>query len=282
MFLLFERPFERPLTQSFFCLFNIVYFSIFFFLKGELTKKIVGQEFTLPSENPDTTVGSMLALKLHLFAGELEELSDQSTKEAKMEKQLAELKERWHVVEWFKEPYGGDETGTVNLLNIAGDDFEMLENDQLTIQGMMGSRYLATFEEEVTQWQRELAGVADVMVVLSDNQRVWSYLEPLFMKSKEVREELPEDAARFKTIDGDVKIILKTAETTKFILPACNVDGLYDELEQIQERLSGNSVVLFFLSSSFDNNFMCTNDVRSVKRILSVYLYFFFFFFCDI
>ena len=57
-------------------------------------------------------------------------------------------------------------TGTVNLLNIAGDDFEMLENDQLTIQGMMGSRYLATFEDEVTQWQRELAGVADVMVVL--------------------------------------------------------------------------------------------------------------------
>ena len=36
------------------------------------------------------------------------------------------------------------------------------------------------------------------MVVLADNQRVWSYLEPLFMKSKEVQEELPEDAARFK------------------------------------------------------------------------------------
>ena len=74
----------------------------------------------------------------------------------------------------------------------------MLENDQLTIQGMMGSRYLMTFEEEVTRWQKELAAVADVMIVLADNQRVWSYLEPLFMKSKEVQEELPEDAKRFK------------------------------------------------------------------------------------
>ena len=39
----------------------------------------------------------MLKLELHLFAAQLEELSDQSTKEAKMEKQLAELKERWNV-----------------------------------------------------------------------------------------------------------------------------------------------------------------------------------------
>jgi len=29
---------------------------------------------------------------------------------------------------------------------------------------MMGSRYLATFEEEVTTWQKELVAVADVMV----------------------------------------------------------------------------------------------------------------------
>ena len=114
----------------------------------------------------------------------------------------------------------------------------MLENDQLTIQGMMGSRYLATFEEEVTTWQKELAAVADVMVVLADNQRVWSYLEPLFMKSKEVQEELPEDAARFKHIDNDVKKLLKEAELTRFILKACNKEGLYDLLEGVQDRLS--------------------------------------------
>ena len=204
----------------------------------ELTKGIVGQEFVFPQNNPDCKVGDMLALKLHLFAGQLEELSDQSTKEAKMEKQLADLKERWAVVEWWMDTYGGDESGSVKLLKITDDDFEMLENDQLTIQGMMGSRYLATFEEEVTTWQKELAAVADVMVVLADNQRVWSYLEPLFMKSKEVQEELPEDAARFKHIDNDVKKLLKEAELTRFILHACNKEGLYDLLEGVQDRLS--------------------------------------------
>lgn len=204
----------------------------------ELTKKIVGVDFVLPSNNPDTKVGDMLKLELHLFAAQLEELSDQSTKEAKMEKQLADLRERWQVVEWFMDAYGGDATGSVKLLKITDDDFEMLENDQLTIQGMMGSRYLATFEDEITRWQKELAAVADVMVVLADNQRVWSYLEPLFMKSKEVQEELPEDAARFKHIDQEVKKVLKDAEVTLFILKACNKEGLYDLLEGIQDRLS--------------------------------------------
>ena len=75
----------------------------------------------MPDDDPTTTVGVMLALDLHLFSGELEELSDQSTKEAKMEKQLADLQERWAVVEWWKEKYGGDETGTVKLIKITDD-----------------------------------------------------------------------------------------------------------------------------------------------------------------
>jgi len=54
----------------------------------DLTKKIVGQDFTLPMDDSAMTVGVMLGLQLHLYAGELEELSDQSMKEAKMEKQL--------------------------------------------------------------------------------------------------------------------------------------------------------------------------------------------------
>ena len=67
---------------------------------------------------------------------------------------------------------------------------------------------------------------------------MWSYLEPLFLKSKEVQEELPEDAARFKHIDNDVKKLLKEARLTRFILHACNKEGLYDLLEWLKYGLS--------------------------------------------
>ena len=204
----------------------------------KMVMDMVGQEFTPPPEDDNATLGDMLKFELHTKVDALEELSDCSTKEAKMEKQLAQLGENWSVVKWFKEPYGGDDTGETQLLRILDDDFEMLENDQLTVQSLMGNRYLATFEEEVVGWQRSLAAIADVLIVLADNQRVWSYLEPLFMKSAEVQMELPEDAKRFKTIDSDFKKILKEAELTEYIKPACNKAGLYDDLEKIQERLA--------------------------------------------
>ena len=200
----------------------------------DLVKTITGKTFTPPYEDKNCTVGDMLALELHLYANEVEELSDQSTKEAKMETQLAELQERWAVVEFFLDEY--QDTG-VFMVKIKDDDNEVLENDQLTIQGMMGSRYLSTFEESVLGWQKSLANIADSMVVLNDVQRTWSYLEPLFMKSEEVKKELPEDAKRFARVDVDVKQILKVAAEDKFCKIALNKEGLYDELERLQSEL---------------------------------------------
>ena len=74
----------------------------------------------------------------------------------------------------------------------------MLENDQLVIQGMMASRYLAQFEQEVNGWQKALFNVNEVFLLVGDIQRTWSYLEPLFIHSEEVKRELPEDASRFR------------------------------------------------------------------------------------
>lgn len=50
---------------------------------------------------------------------------------------------------------------------------------------------------------------SDVFTILQEIQRTWSYLEPLFIGSEEVKKELPEDAKRFETIDADVKDLLK-------------------------------------------------------------------------
>ncbi len=101
----------------------------------------------------------------------------------------------------------------------------------------MASRFLATFEVEVTTWQKALAMVADVMVILNDIQRTWSYLEPLFVGSEEVKRELPDTAEKFAGIDMDVKGLLAEALATKNIRTACNRAGLYEELERLLELL---------------------------------------------
>jgi hypothetical protein len=57
----------------------------------------------------------------------------------------------------------------VRLLKLSEDDFETLEQDQLAIQNMTASRFLATFETEVMGWQKSLAMVADVMAQVGNS-----------------------------------------------------------------------------------------------------------------
>jgi dynein heavy chain len=102
---------------------------------------------------------------------------------------------------------------------------------------MLGSRYLAQFESEVTGWNRELGATAEVLVQLTEIQRTWSYLEPLFIGSDEVKKELPETAERFAGIDVDVKKMLKKAWATRRIKAACNEPGLLGSLESTQSQL---------------------------------------------
>lgn len=201
----------------------------------DLLMKATKKTFTPPHEDASMKLANLLELNLHDFTSDVEEIYDQAMKEEKMEETLRKLGETWGGVNWVAEPY--KEGSDVRLLKLSEEDFETLETDQLGVQGMMASRYLATFEAEVTGWQKSLSMVSEVLILLAEIQRNWSYLEPLFIGSDEVRRELPDDAQRFEGIDRDVKAILRAADSTRNVKDACNKDGLFKELERLQGEL---------------------------------------------
>lgn len=90
---------------------------------------------------------------------------------------------------------------------------------------------------QVNSWQQALGAVYEIYVLVSEIQRTWSYLEPLFIGSEEVKRELPEDAVRFAGIDDNVKKVLRESWNTKNVKASCNVEGLLKHLERIQEQL---------------------------------------------
>ncbi len=187
-----------------------------------------------PEHNAELTLGELVALNLLQFAGDIEEMCDQATKEEKMEGQLVGLEARWETIAWQMDSY---KDTNVPLLKMAEEDFEALENDQLIVQGLNNSRYKAQFEAQVAAWQLALGTVNEVYVLFQNIQRTWSYLEPLFIGSDEVKRELPEDAFRFAGIDLDVRQILHEAWGMKNVKASCTMDGLPAYLEQILQRL---------------------------------------------
>jgi dynein heavy chain, axonemal len=192
---------------------------------------VTGAFIALPSVNPSLRLSDVLALELHNFSTDVEEITDKAMKELKQEEALAKLEKTWATVEFHMSYYMDS---TVPLLKLSEQDFETLEADQLISQGMAASRYVF-FKAQSLQWVRSLNTVAETLQLLGEIQRVWSYLEPLFVGSEEVKKELPQDAARFQVVDEQVRTLLRQMWATRNVMKACNQPGLFVQLEKLQK-----------------------------------------------
>jgi dynein heavy chain len=179
------------------------------------------------------TLGHILSMNIHMFIAEVEDITDRAMKEQKMEITIIDIRERWSNITFIST---GSNEG-IALLGISEDDYETLESDLLTLQGMLASRYLSYFEENVNTLNKELFNVNEVYASVLEIQRTWSYLEPLFVQSEEVKLELPEDTMRFAAIDLDFRSVLKTAWSINCVKIAFNQNGLQEVLDGVLEQL---------------------------------------------
>ena len=183
--------------------------------------------------DPAFRLADLLALELHRFEEDVGEIVDRAQKEEKMDNTLNKIDETWARIEFS---FSQHKDSNIQLAKLLDEDVEAMEDNQLAVQGMLANRYFATFEERILSWNRRLGTVYDVVQVLNEIQRQWAYLESLFIHSEEVKKELPEDAARFKGIDAEVKKILINAYETKNVVTVCCTEGLLAKLED-QQRL---------------------------------------------
>ncbi len=198
--------------------------------------EVTHKNFVPPLDNPEMILQEIIDLHLHEFAGDVDEVCDQSQKEDKMEKQLMDLDDRYKKLNWMKDDYKTD--ATVPMLKMDGDDFEVLEADQLAVQGMLASRYIAQFQTECDAWRESLNNIAEGFAMFQEIQRTWSYLEPLFIGSAEVRKELPQDAKRFAKVDEVIRDTLRSTFKHTNIKVSCDVPGLLKTLENANEQLN--------------------------------------------
>uniref|UniRef100_A0A4X2LC28 AAA+ ATPase domain-containing protein n=1 Tax=Vombatus ursinus TaxID=29139 RepID=A0A4X2LC28_VOMUR len=184
--------------------------------------------------NDDTTLEDLLKLELHNFEEEIRGIVDKAVKEMDMEKVLKELKTTWTGMEFQYEPHSRT---TVPLLRSDEDLIEILEDNQVQLQNLMTSKYIAFFLEEVSDWQKKLSTADAVISVWFEVQRTWSHLESIFIGSEDIRAQLPKDSKHFEGIDIDFKELVYDAQKTPNVVEATNKAGVHEKLEDIQNRL---------------------------------------------
>ncbi|XP_017170010.1 dynein axonemal heavy chain 9 isoform X1 [Mus musculus] len=190
-----------------------------------------GVNFTM---NQDTTLAHLLQLQLHHFEDEVRGIVDRAVKEMSMEKTLKELQTTWASMEFQYESHARTR---VPLLQSDEDLIEVLEDNQVQLQNLMMSKYVAFFLEEVSSWQKKLSTADSVISIWFEVQRTWSHLESIFIGSEDIRAQLPQDSKRFEGIDSDFRELAYDAQKTPNVVEATNKSGLYEKLEDIQSRL---------------------------------------------
>ncbi|XP_067860662.1 dynein axonemal heavy chain 17-like [Heptranchias perlo] len=183
----------------------------------------------------ETTLADLLRLQLHNFEDEVRNIVDKSVKESGMEKVLTQLDNIWSIMEFEHEPHSRTR---IMLLKGSDELVETLEDNQVQLQNLISSKYIAYFLKQVSSWQNKLSTADSVIAIWFEVQRTWVHLESIFIGSEDIRTQLPEDSKRFEAIDVDFKELMADAIKTPNVVVATNKPGLYDKLEEIQGRLT--------------------------------------------
>ncbi|KAJ3198630.1 hypothetical protein HDU82_001178, partial [Entophlyctis luteolus] len=194
--------------------------------------KTTGVTFVLTK---DMKFQDLLSLQLHKFEDDVKNIVDRATKELSMEKVLNDLSKTWAVMEFT---YEIQESTKTALLRSSEELIETLEDNQVMLQNMMSSKFVAHFESQISKWQNTLSTVDSVTTLWLEVQQTWSHLENIFMGSEDIRAQLPEDSKRFDGIDSRYKELMAEACKTPNAVEACMKEGLFEVLEKLQSQLA--------------------------------------------
>uniref|UniRef100_T1IU37 Dynein beta chain, ciliary n=1 Tax=Strigamia maritima TaxID=126957 RepID=T1IU37_STRMM len=182
-----------------------------------------------------TTLADLLKLNLHNFEEEVRNIVDRSVKEMAMEKTMRDMNSTWTnmLFEFEKHPRTGN-----TLLKVGEELVEVLEDNQVQLQTLMSSKYIAFFLDEVSGWQQKLSTADQVISVWLEVQRTWTNLESIFIGSEDIRMQLPKDSARFDNVDKVFKRLMDDLTKTPKIIQGTAKPGLVEILEKLQSDLT--------------------------------------------
>jgi len=193
--------------------------------------RICGKTFVMDTK---FKLDHLLALNLHEFQDSVGDIVEQARQELKIDNQLQKIISTWAGLELQYEPF--KQTG-VYVLKPADTVIEALDDNENSLQNMMGNRFMSFFEVEINEWRTKLSKVRAVLDIWAEVQRAWCSLESIFLGSEDIREQLPEDAKRFDTIDGDFREQMGSAKETKNPIEACTAEGREEAFIKCQNNL---------------------------------------------
>jgi dynein heavy chain len=178
------------------------------------------------------TLGNLLTMDLSRFVDQIGEIVTEAMQELKIETELKKVEDIWKDMS-----FSIAKAGSSYLLRAADDIQLELEDSQLNLQTMGGSRFAREYLDVIRGWDKKLNHVSEVMEVWFKVQSRWRYLESIFIGAEDIRQQLPEEAKKFDAVDKAFKDIMNTTSKAPNVVTACHVDKRLETLESLLDRL---------------------------------------------
>ena len=213
------------------------------------------------------TLSDMLKLNLLTRIETISKVGDVAGKEYAIESALDKMETEWRSVLLELQPYR--ETGTF-ICRIQEEVTRLLDDHIVMTQSMSFSPFKKPFQERIATWDMKLRLVQDVLDALSECQRSWLYLEPIF-SSEDINRQLPTESKRFATVDRSWRRIMNQAKNRPMVIDFCADGKLLDLLVESNKTFElvskGLSAYLDSKRLSFPRFFFLSDD--ELLQILS-------------
>lgn len=157
------------------------------------------------------------------------EISATASGEAQIEASLQKIKHGWDHMDFTCVSHR--DQSDVFILGSLEDVMMLLEDNQVSLQTMMGSRFILGVKEEVEQWSKRLALLSDTLDEWVACQRSWMYLETIFC-AEDIHKQLPVEAQKFALVDKNWRATMLRTKHSPSVLKS--VDGGSDLLNQFR------------------------------------------------
>lgn len=158
--------------------------------------------------------------------------------EAALEDSLEKIKAGWDKAQFIV--LNHREQHNLFILGSLEEIFNLLEDNQVTLQTMLGSRFIVGIRERVEEWEKKLATLSETLDEWLTCQRNWMYLENIF-GAEDIQKQLPAESQKFLIVDRSWKAIMHRTHEKPLVLNA--LQPLDNDKTMLSAFLLNNSVL---------------------------------------
>ena len=214
-------------------------------IKGRHWEKILAKIGMAYFEEMPLNLDDLLKHNVTDYKDFVQDVSASASGEAQLEASLEKVRTGWQKIKFIVLNHR-DQHG-LYVLGSFDEIFTLLEDNQVTLQTMLGSRFIMGIRDAVEEWAKKLSVLSETLDEWLACQKNWMYLENIF-GAEDIQKQLPAESQKFLVVDRSWKTIMHRTNLDPLVMnaltPLDNGTSLLDTflmnnaaLESIQKSL---------------------------------------------